>query len=85
MTGFWSAGALSTLSPCVLPLVPLLIASAVNVAPLGAVAQGSGLALSFADHRHLSCDVWRFARPRPRHVSHPQARDPVDLGLIYSS
>jgi cytochrome c-type biogenesis protein len=42
------AGALSTLSPCVLPLVPLLIASAVNAHRWGAVALGTGLALSFA-------------------------------------
>ena len=42
------AGALSTLSPCVLPLVPVLIASAVNAHRWGAVALGTGLALSFA-------------------------------------
>lgn len=42
------AGALSTLSPCVLPLIPLLIASAVNAHRWGALALGVGLALSFA-------------------------------------
>jgi cytochrome c-type biogenesis protein len=42
------AGALSTLSPCVLPLVPVLIASAVNAHRWGALALGIGLALSFA-------------------------------------
>jgi len=42
------AGALSTLSPCVLPLVPVLIASAVNAHRWGAVALGTGLAFSFA-------------------------------------
>jgi cytochrome c-type biogenesis protein len=41
------AGALSTLSPCVLPLLPVLIASAVNAHRWGALALGSGLALSF--------------------------------------
>jgi cytochrome c biogenesis protein CcdA len=41
------AGALSTLSPCVLPLLPVLIASAVNAHRWGAVALGIGLALSF--------------------------------------
>jgi cytochrome c biogenesis protein CcdA len=41
------AGSLSTLSPCVLPLLPVLIASAVNVHRWGAVALGTGLALSF--------------------------------------
>ena len=42
------AGALSTLSPCVLPLIPVLVASAVNAHRWGAVALGIGLALSFA-------------------------------------
>jgi cytochrome c biogenesis protein CcdA len=42
------AGALSTLSPCVLPLVPVLLASAVGAHRWGAFALGSGLALSFA-------------------------------------
>ena len=42
------AGALSTLSPCVLPLVPVLIASAVTAHRWGAVALGAGLALSFS-------------------------------------
>ncbi len=42
------AGALSTLSPCVLPLVPVLVASAVNAHRWGALALGLGLALSFA-------------------------------------
>jgi cytochrome c-type biogenesis protein len=42
------AGALSTLSPCVLPLVPVLVAAAVNAHRWGALALGVGLALSFA-------------------------------------
>ena len=42
-----TAGALSTLSPCVLPLVPVLIASALNAHRFGAIALGAGLALSF--------------------------------------
>ena len=41
------AGVLSTLSPCVLPLVPVLVASAVNAHRWGALALGAGLALSF--------------------------------------
>jgi cytochrome c biogenesis protein CcdA len=41
------AGALSTLSPCVLPLVPVLVAAAVNAHRWGAMALGIGLALSF--------------------------------------
>jgi cytochrome c biogenesis protein CcdA len=42
------AGALSTLSPCVLPLVPVLLASAVGAHRWGALALGLGLALSYA-------------------------------------
>jgi cytochrome c biogenesis protein CcdA len=42
------AGALSTLSPCVLPLVPVLLASAVGAHRWGPFALATGLALSFA-------------------------------------
>jgi cytochrome c-type biogenesis protein len=42
-----AAGALSTLSPCVLPLIPVLIGSAVNAHRRGPWALGLGLALSF--------------------------------------
>jgi cytochrome c-type biogenesis protein len=41
------AGVLSTLSPCVLPLVPVLMAAAVSAHRWGALALGAGLALSF--------------------------------------
>ena len=41
------AGALSILSPCVLPLVPVLVAAAVNAHRWLAMALGIGLALSF--------------------------------------
>jgi len=41
------AGALSILSPCVLPLVPVLVAAAVNAHRWGVMALGVGLALSF--------------------------------------
>jgi cytochrome c-type biogenesis protein len=41
------AGVLSTLSPCVLPLIPVLIATAVSVHRWGALALGVGLAVSF--------------------------------------
>jgi cytochrome c biogenesis protein CcdA len=41
------AGVLSTMSPCVLPLVPVLLATAVSAHRWGALALGAGLALSF--------------------------------------
>lgn len=42
-----AAGSLSTLSPCVLPLVPILLASAVTAHRLGPWALAAGLTLSF--------------------------------------
>ena len=51
MTGLalaFAAGLLSILSPCVLPLVPIVLGAAVTVHPLGALALAAGLALSFA-------------------------------------
>ena len=41
------AGVLSLLSPCVLPLVPIVVGTAVAAHPLGALALAAGLALSF--------------------------------------
>ena len=41
------AGALSTLSPCVLPLLPILIATAVTQHRFGPLALAAGLTLSF--------------------------------------
>lgn len=43
----FAAGALSTLSPCVLPLLPVLLASAVQQHVLGPMALASGLSISF--------------------------------------
>jgi len=42
------AGTLSTLSPCVLPIIPILFASAINAHPQGSLALAGGLALSYA-------------------------------------
>ena len=44
----YAAGALSTLSPCVLPLLPILIASATTQHRFGPLALAVGLTLSFA-------------------------------------
>ena len=43
----YGAGVLSTLSPCVLPLVPILVATAMAQHRLGALALAAGLTLSF--------------------------------------
>lgn len=42
------AGNLSTLSPCVLPLIPILVGTAITGHRLGPLALGGGLAISFA-------------------------------------
>jgi cytochrome c-type biogenesis protein len=50
MTGLalaFAAGLLSILSPCVLPLVPIVLGAAVVAHPLGAFALAAGLAVSF--------------------------------------
>ena len=50
MTGLavaFAAGLLSILSPCVLPLVPIVLGAAVAAHPLGAFALAGGLAVSF--------------------------------------
>jgi len=50
MTGLalaFAAGLLSIVSPCVLPLVPIVLGAAVVAHPLGAFALAAGLAVSF--------------------------------------
>jgi cytochrome c biogenesis protein CcdA len=44
----FGAGVLSTLSPCVLPLLPIIIGSSVNEHKAGPFAVAGGMALSFA-------------------------------------
>ena len=43
----FAAGLLSILSPCVLPLVPIVLGAAIVAHPLGAFALAAGLSLSF--------------------------------------
>src|ERR1700722_17444479 len=50
MTGLalaFAAGLLSILSPCVLPLVPIVLGAALAAHAFGAVALAAGLAISF--------------------------------------
>lgn len=44
----WFAGSLSTLSPCVFPLLPVVLAGVVPGSRWGPLAMGIGMALSFA-------------------------------------
>lgn len=43
----WLAGVLSTLSPCVLPIIPIVLGAAANAHRLGPIALAAGLTLSF--------------------------------------
>src|SRR3989304_2367833 len=43
-----AAGSLTTLSPCVFPLLPLVVGGAVQANPWSPVAMGAGMAVSFA-------------------------------------
>ncbi|MFY9314641.1 MAG: cytochrome c biogenesis CcdA family protein [Burkholderiales bacterium] len=43
-----AAGSLTTLSPCVFPLLPLVVGGAVQASPWSPVAMGAGMAASFA-------------------------------------
>ena len=56
------AGVLSTLSPCVLPLLPLVVGSALAAHRVGALVLAAGLALSFTIDR----SVRRHCRVRDR-------------------
>src|SRR5260370_1658459 len=72
------AGILSTLSPCVLPLIPLVVRPAASAHPLGLLALSSGLALSFTViglllatiglAAGLDCDFLPRGRPPHRRV-----------------
>lgn len=55
----FAAGGLSTLSPCVLPLIPILLGSAMAENRLAPVALGSGLALSFAVTGTALASLWQ--------------------------
>ena len=55
----FAAGGLSTLSPCVLPLVPILLGSAMAENKLAPMALGSGLALSFAVTGTVLASLWQ--------------------------
>jgi cytochrome c-type biogenesis protein len=44
----YAAGALSTLSPCVLPLLPIIVLGALEQHAWGPVALAAGLSASFA-------------------------------------
>jgi cytochrome c biogenesis protein CcdA len=47
LLGSFAAGALSVLAPCVLPLAPIILASALQAHRLGPLAMSGGLATSF--------------------------------------
>ena len=59
------AGLLSTLSPCVLPIIPILLASATHAHPRAPLALAGGLAISYP-----------VIRAAPAWAGPPQGRGP---------
>ena len=68
------AGALSTLSPCVLPLVPVLIGSAVNAHRRGPLALGARTRPVLHPGGHLSGHARREVRTRSGYAAHRRRR-----------
>ena len=62
------AGVLSTLSPCVLPLLPIVLGSALSEHRAGPLALAGGLALSFVVIGLIGRDRRLCDRPRCRRV-----------------
>jgi cytochrome c biogenesis protein CcdA len=78
----YAAGALSTLSPCVLPLLPILLASAAQQHALGVLALGLGIAASFAAMGILVASVGLSLGIDPAMVRGTSATLMVALGLV---
>ena len=71
----YAAGALTILSPCVLPLVPIVLGSAAQAHPRGPLALAGGLVASFTltDGRTISVERnWKGSGPESRflHAAH---------------
>jgi cytochrome c biogenesis protein CcdA len=58
------AGLFSILSACVLPLVPVVIGTAVSEHRLGPLARAAGLATVLHGHRAICCDDRLLDRTR---------------------
>ena len=76
------AGILSTLSPCVVPLIPILCASALNVHRLGPVLMAAGVAFSFAVAGTLLAEAGAVAGLDPGTVRLVAAVLMIVLGLV---
>lgn len=64
----FAAGALATLSPCVLPLLPVVVAAAVASHRLGPLALAGGLALSFTSAALLVATAGLALGLAPEHL-----------------
>jgi cytochrome c-type biogenesis protein len=53
----WLAGVVSTLSPCVLPIIPIILGAAANAHRFGPVALAAGLTLSFTSVGMLTATI----------------------------
>lgn len=78
----YAAGALSTLSPCVLPLLPVLLTSAVQSHALGPLALALGLSTSFVATGLLVGALGMLAGVETGNVRMAGAISMVALGIV---
>lgn len=81
----FAAGSLSTLSPCVLPLIPILLGSAMAENKLASVALGAGLALSFATAGTILASLGQMFDISPNMLRMASAILLVTFGLLLLS
>ncbi|OTP70291.1 cytochrome c biogenesis CcdA family protein [Caballeronia sordidicola] len=79
------AGAASVLSPCVLPLIPILVASALSKHRLGAVALAAGLGVAFAAAGTVLANLGASTGFDPELIRRAAATLMVAFGLIMLS
>ncbi|AMM18593.1 cytochrome C biogenesis protein (plasmid) [Burkholderia sp. PAMC 28687] len=79
------AGAASVLSPCVLPLIPILVASALSKHRLGAVALAAGLGVAFAAVGTVLANLGASTGFDPELIRRAAAALMVAFGLIMLS
>lgn len=76
------AGALTTINPCVLPMLPIVLAAALGAGRFGPVALAGGLALSFAVFGTLTASIGYAAGFDPQAIRLAAAGLFVVVGLV---
>ena len=76
------AGVLTALSPCVLPLLPIVLGTAQSENRLGLIALAAGLALSFVAIGLFVATIGFARRPRHRRLSRDLGHAPHRVGVL---